>query len=233
MPVFQLTQALAFPPPHLATQEGLLAVGGDLSSDRLLLAYKDGIFPWYSDGEPILWWAPDPRLVLYPKELKVSRSLRKVLRRSIYKITFDTTFEQVIRSCAEVRLEKYEGTWITAEMRDAYCRLHKLGYAHSVECWYDSQLVGGLYGVSIGRAFFGESMFSTMNNASKVCLVFLVDYMLENNFVFIDCQVATDHLIRLGAQSIPRSDFISQLQNAISHPSILGKWFSPKISQFF
>ena len=224
MPVFRLTQQLAFPPPHLATKEGLLAVGGDLHPERLLLAYKQGIFPWYSEGEPILWWSPDPRLVLFPEELNVSRSLRKTIRKSIYTITFDRAFEHVIQACANVRLDKSEGTWITLDMQNAYCRLHELGFAHSVECWHESNLVGGLYGVSLGRVFFGESMFSTMNDASKVCLVSLVAFMLENHFTIIDCQVATDHLIRMGARTIPRRDFLSHLYIAIQYPSISGKW---------
>lgn len=224
MPVFRLTQHLSFPPPHLATKEGLLAVGGDLRPERLLLAYQKGIFPWYSQGEPLLWWSPDPRLVLFPAELKVSRSLRKTIRKSIYTITIDRDFEQVIRSCANVRLDQSEGTWITVEMQEAYCRLHELGYAHSVECWHGSSLVGGLYGVSLGHAFFGESMFSTMSDASKVCLVSLVKVMLENHLAFIDCQVATGHLIRMGARNVPRREFLSYLSKALQYPTVSGKW---------
>lgn len=224
MPVFQLTQALVFPPPHLATHEGLLAVGGDLSSERLLLAYKNGIFPWYSDGEPILWWSPDPRLVLFPDDLKISRSLNKRLRKPQYRITFDEAFEQVIQACAHTRLRKTEGTWITEEMQAAYCRLHLLGYAHSVECWQGDTLVGGLYGVSLGRMFFGESMFSIMNDASKVCLVTLVRYAKAQNFTMIDCQVPTGHLMRMGAKTIPRKEFLLQLDRSLKYSSLAGRW---------
>jgi len=160
MPVFLLSENIAFPPPHFASKEGLLAIGGDLSRERLLLAYRMGIFPWYSEGEPILWWSPDPRLVLYPDELHISRTLTKVLKKNIFKITMDQAFEQVIDACAEIRLRKKEGTWIVDEMVDAYCDLHRAGFAHSVEVWQKGQLAGGLYGVSLGRSFFGESMFT-------------------------------------------------------------------------
>ena len=158
MPVFTLSKKLSFPPPHLAIKEGLLAVGGDLSSERLLLAYRSGIFPWYSSGEPILWWSPDPRLVLYPDELRTSKSLRRVIKRKSFSVTFSTAFEAVIQGCAEAKRAYGEGTWITDEMKDAYCVLHRKGYAHSVEAWQGDSLVGGLYGISIGRAFFGGNL---------------------------------------------------------------------------
>ena len=215
MPVFALSDRLSFPPPHLAIKEGLLAVGGDLSVERLLLAYRSGIFPWYSEGEPILWWSPDPRLVLYPDELRISRSLRKVIKRKIFHITFDQDFEAVITGCAEARRSYGEGTWITEEMKSAYINLHRQGYAHSVEVWQDEKLVGGLYGVAVGRAFFGESMFSRVSNASKVAFVSLVEALQKKCFTIIDCQVRTDHLIRFGAREISRKLFLEQLGKAV------------------
>lgn len=217
MPVYLLSEELIFPPVHLATEEGLLAVGGDLSVERLLLAYRSGIFPWYSEGDPILWWAPDPRLILFLDELKVSKSLNKKIRQGVYQLTLDTSFEQVINACADTRIQNGSGTWITDEMKNAYCRLHERGYAHSVEAWRDGQLVGGLYGVSLGPVFFGESMFSSMSDASKVCLVRLVEIMKAHRFAFIDCQVATDHLQRMGARIIPRRRFMAQLNRAMQH----------------
>src|SRR5208282_1320964 len=168
MPVFKLTDDLIFPPPELAERDGLLCVGGDLSEERLLLAYSMGIFPWYSDGDPILWWSPNPRLVLFPGELKVSRSLRHVLKNNIYETTMDAAFPEVIRNCAEASRKEDKGTWITAEMTDAYIQLHHSGVAHSVESWQNGELTGGLYGVALGGIFFGESMFSKKDNASKV-----------------------------------------------------------------
>ncbi|BBO66193.1 leucyl/phenylalanyl-tRNA--protein transferase [Desulfosarcina alkanivorans] len=215
MPVFTLSKRLSFPPPHLAIKEGLLAVGGDLSPERLILAYRNGIFPWYSPGDPILWWSPDPRLVLYPDELYVSKSLRRVIRRKRFHITFDEAFDSVIRECAEVKRSYGEGTWITEEMKDAYCELHRQGYAHSVEAWQGDSLVGGLYGIAIGHAFFGESMFSRVSNASKVAFVSLVENLRKLNFKLIDCQVKTDHLIRFGAREIPRKLFLEQVEKAV------------------
>lgn len=208
----------------MATEDGLLAVGGDLSVDRLLLAYRSGIFPWYAEGDPILWWSPDPRLVLFLDELNISRSLKKTLRQGVFQITMDAAFEQVISACANTRLENGTGTWITEEMKNAYCRLHELGYAHSVEAWRDGQLAGGLYGVSLGSAFFGESMFSQATNASKVCLAHLVQYLQTHGFAFIDCQVATDHLQRMGARNIPRKAFIEKLNVALRHYSGIFAW---------
>lgn len=215
MPVFSLTKRLSFPPPHMAIREGLLAVGGDLSVDRLLLAYRSGIFPWYADGEPILWWSPDPRLVLYPKELRVSRSLRKTIKRCRFQITVDKAFDRVIHACARMKRAYGEGTWITADMEAAYGELHRQGYAHSVEAWQAGNLVGGLYGVSIGRAFFGESMFSRQSNASKVAFVHWVEALRRMRCMLIDCQVRTDHLIRFGAREVPRSTFLAQLKEAV------------------
>jgi leucyl/phenylalanyl-tRNA--protein transferase len=215
MPVFTLSKRLSFPPPHLAIKEGLLAVGGDLSPERLLLAYRNGIFPWYSPGEPILWWSPDPRLVLYPDELRISRSLHKVIKRKTFQITFDKSFDSVIQACADAKRSYGEGTWITDEMKAAYCELHRQGYAHSVEAWQGDNLVGGLYGLAIGRAFFGESMFSRVSNASKVAFVTLVENLKRLKFSLIDCQVRTDHLIRFGAREVPRKVFLEQVGKAM------------------
>jgi leucyl/phenylalanyl-tRNA--protein transferase len=215
MPVFTLSNRLSFPPPHLAIKEGLLAVGGDLSPERILLAYRNGIFPWYSKGEPILWWSPDPRLVLYPDELRISKSLRKVIKRNLFQVTFDKAFDAVIQACADAKRSYGEGTWITDEMQSAYCELHRQGYAHSVEAWQGEKLVGGLYGIAIGRAFFGESMFSHVSNASKVAFVTLVENLKRLKFALIDCQVRTDHLIRFGALEIPRKVFLEQVAKAV------------------
>jgi leucyl/phenylalanyl-tRNA--protein transferase len=214
MPVFTLSKRLSFPPAHLAIKEGLLAVGGDLSVERLLVAYRNGIFPWYSEGEPILWWSPDPRLVLYPAELRISRSLQKTIRRNLFQTTFDSAFDDVVQACAETKRTYGDGTWITDEMKEAYGRLFYRGYAHSVEAWQAGNLVGGLYGVSIGRVFFGESMFSRVSNASKVAFVALVKDLQHRAFVLIDCQVRTDHLIRFGAREIPRKHFLEQVAKA-------------------
>jgi leucyl/phenylalanyl-tRNA--protein transferase len=212
MPVFSLSDRLAFPPPHLATEEGLLAVGGDLSPERLILAYKNGIFPWYNPGEPILWWSPDPRLVLLPSELHVSRSLRRLLRKHKFQVTFNTRFREVIDACARAKRRAGEGTWITPEMESAYIRLNDLGYAHSVEAWRDGRLAGGLYGVALGRFFFGESMFTNVSNASKVAFVTLVKRLKTLEFKLIDCQVYTRHLVSLGAREIPRKEFLKRIR---------------------
>lgn len=227
MPVYQLSDDLIFPPPYLASEEGLLAVGGDLSRERLLLAYSMGIFPWYSEDEPILWWSPDPRLVLYPAEIKVARSLKKVIKQGFFKVTMDLAFEAVINECARVRLDNHERTWIGEDMVRAYCNLHDAGFAHSVEVWQDESLAGGLYGLSLGRCFFGESMFTRITNASKVALVALVDYLEPLNFAFIDCQVTTAHLTRLGAREITRARYLKELAQALAVPARRGKWTHP------
>jgi leucyl/phenylalanyl-tRNA--protein transferase len=224
MPVFRLTEELIFPPPEYAEEDGLLAVGGDLSAERLLLAYSMGIFPWYSEKPPILWWSPDPRLVLLPQELKTSRSLRQTMKKGIYEITLDRAFPQVIAHCASVRRKNDGGTWITKEMKGAYIRLHELGFAHSVEAWHEGSLAGGLYGVALGSAFFGESMFSRKSDASKVAFVTLVRHLTHLNFLVIDCQVTTGHLLRFGAREIPRSDFLALLQKALAMTDHRGKW---------
>lgn len=215
MPVFRLTEDLVFPPPALAEEDGLLAVGGDLSRDRILLAYSMGIFPWYSDGSPVLWWSPDPRLVLIPEELKVSRSLSQVIKKGIFSVTIDTAFDRVIRNCAEINRKGQQGTWITEEMIRAYIDLHCAGHAHSVESWQNGELVGGLYGIALGKAFFGESMFAIKSNASKVAFVMLVEYLNKLNFSFIDCQVTTEHLKSLGAKEVDRKKFLQMLKKAL------------------
>jgi leucyl/phenylalanyl-tRNA--protein transferase len=226
MPVYALTDNLVFPPSHLATREGLLAIGGDLSSKRLLLAYSMGIFPWYSEGDPILWWSPDPRMVLYPAALRISRSLRRLMRKDVFRITIDRAFEKVIQECASVRTENDEGTWIVREMIEAYCRLHREGFAHSVEVWQNGELAGGLYGLSLGKCFFGESMFQRTSNASKVALVALVHHLAGMNCHFIDCQMTTAHLLRLGACEIPRRRYLLELRRALAGATIRGRWLA-------
>jgi leucyl/phenylalanyl-tRNA--protein transferase len=224
MPVFLLSHKKTFPPPHYASKEGLLAVGGDLSEERLLLAYRMGIFPWYIEGEPILWWSPDPRLVLYPENLHVSRTLKKILKKRTFQITVDREFDTVIKSCAEIRTHNGDGTWILDEIMTAYSRLHRSGYAHSVEAWQDGELAGGLYGVSLGRCFFGESMFSRVSNASSVALITLIRHLQRLAFDLIDCQVSTSHLMRFGACEISRSLFLKTLRKSLTRPTLRGKW---------
>lgn len=224
MPIFRLVDEPIFPPPDYADASGLLAVGGDLSSERLLEAYRLGIFPWYSEDQPILWWSPDPRLVLRLDDFKISRSLRKTLNKGVFRVTFDRAFEEVIRACASVPRENQKGTWITPEMEEAYVRLHGLWYAHSVEAWWGQELVGGLYGVSLGKAFFGESMYHRKSDASKVALAVLVEKLCEWKFHFIDAQMTTEHLLSLGAKEMPRRIFLRRLQSALRHPTKRGKW---------
>jgi leucyl/phenylalanyl-tRNA--protein transferase len=207
----------------LTEPDGLLAIGGDLSPERLLAAYRRGIFPWYSRGQPILWWSPDPRAVLRLTALKVSRSLRKALKRGDYQVRFDTAFDTVIRECALPRKDGL-GTWITDEMRNAYLRLHTLGCAHSIEVWQDDQLIGGLYGVSLGKIFFGESMFSRRSDASKIAFVYLVRQLLKWQFALIDCQVYSEHLGSLGAEMLPRDRFVGYLNNYCDKPGKPGIW---------
>ena len=224
MPIFRLVDEPIFPPPDYADPSGLLAVGGDLSCERLLEAYRLGIFPWYSDDQPILWWSPDPRLVLKLDEFKVSRSLRKTLKKDVFKVTLDRAFEEVIRGCASAPREGQRGTWITKEMQQAYIELHGLGYAHSVETWWGEELAGGIYGVSLGKAFFGESMFHRRTDASKVALAVLVETLQRWGFHFIDAQMTTEHLLGLGATEMPRRIFLRRLQSALRHPTKRGKW---------
>jgi leucyl/phenylalanyl-tRNA--protein transferase len=218
MPVYRLIDQPVFPPPEIAEPGGLLAVGGELSPPRLLLAYTMGIFPWYNEGDPILWWSPDPRCILEPAELQISRSLARTLRRQIYQVTLDRDFSAVVAACAAPR-RTGEGTWLTAEMQAAYGRLHELGYAHSVEAWLNGELAGGLYGICLGRCFFGESMFHQRPDASKAAFVALVRHLQQRRFELIDCQLPTAHLLSLGAREIPREAFLLRLRQAGVHPS--------------
>jgi leucyl/phenylalanyl-tRNA--protein transferase len=211
MPVFQLNQELIFPPVHLARKDGLLALGGDLSPERLLLAYRNGIFPWY-ESNPIQWWSPNPRFVLFPKELRISKSMKAVLKKNPFRFSVNEAFEQVIAQCKSIRREGQHGTWITDEMLNAYCMLHQKGIAHSAEAWDGNELVGGLYGVRIGKVFFGESMFSKLSNASKFAFIHFVQRSIGDKVQLIDCQVHTEHLESLGARMIVRSEFIQLLQ---------------------
>jgi leucyl/phenylalanyl-tRNA---protein transferase len=228
MPVFQLSTEIIFPPPQLAREDGLLAVGGDLSEERLLLAYRHGIFPWYSPGDPILWWAPSPRLILEPAAFHLPRRLARIIRKGVFRVTMDTAFTEVIRACADIRLQQDERTWISPEMIEAFCRLHRSGQAHSVECWQAGELVGGLYGVSLGRVFFGESMFSRVADSSKVALAALCQQLAAWNFDMIDCQMKTPHLLRLGAREIPGAEFRQRLARAVDEsPEGEGGWRSP------
>ena len=225
MPIFRMSENMIFPPVRMADESGLLAFGGNLNVDSLLSAYSSGIFPWFSDDQPILWWSPDPRLVLYFKNFRVSKSLNKLIKKEIFHVTMDTAFKEVIYECASLDYRKDDGTWIVPQMIDAYCRLHQVGYAHSVEAWHDGQLVGGLYGVSLGKSFFGESMFTRKSNASKVAFVYLVRFLEKEGFDFIDCQVSTEHLISFGACEVERSLFLKQLDKSLKTPSKKGRWF--------
>ena len=214
-----------FPPIELALEKpnGLLAAGGSLNPQWLLCAYGQGIFPWYEAGQPILWWSPDPRLILTPKLLKVSRSLKKLIKKRSYEITLDTAFSEVIQNCADSRREG-ANTWITDEMQTAYSNLHEKGYAHSVEVWAGDVLVGGLYGVALGKVFFGESMFSKENNTSKLALVYLIRQISSWGFELIDCQVSSEHLFTLGAMEMSRSEFLQGLNNLLQYKDKIGKW---------
>jgi len=224
MSVYRLGEKIAFPPPDHADPSGLLAVGGDLSPERLLLAYAMGIFPWFDADQPLLWHSPDPRLVLAPSELTVSRDLRRTLNRCEFEVTLDTAFGEVIRSCAEAPRKEDAGTWITAEMVDAYRRLHDLGFAHSAEAWQGGELVAGLYGVSLGGCFFGESMFTRRSDASKVAFVKLTRQLEAWEFDLIDCQIHTDHLARFGAESWSRPRFLKALDASLARPTRRGRW---------
>lgn len=224
-----------FPPVSKALKEpnGLLAGGGDLSPQRLLAAYRRGIFPWYSAGEPILWWSPDPRMVLFPDAIRITRSLAKTLRNADYSVRLDTAFEQVIAACAATPRPGQDGTWITTEMQQAYLRLHALGYAHSVETWRDGQLVGGLYGVAIGRVFCGESMFSHATDASKIALVHLCRYLARREFGIIDCQMETAHLTSMGARPISRDDYLARVAVLVDLDDRPGHWPADGIDGVF
>ncbi|HLA35482.1 MAG TPA: leucyl/phenylalanyl-tRNA--protein transferase [Rhodocyclaceae bacterium] len=226
-PVFpEVSRALPHP-------NGLLAAGGDLSPARLLAAYHRGIFPWYSPGDPILWWSPDPRMVLIPQELKISRSLAKTLRNADYRIRFDHAFTAVVAACAETPRAGQRGTWISAEMRAAYTELHRLGHAHSIETWIDDQLVGGLYGVALGRVFFGESMFSHRSDASKIALAHLCAYLVRHGYALIDCQMETPHLATLGAAPLPRDEFLARLKTLSSPATPVGAWSEHEVARHY
>ncbi|MCG8635024.1 MAG: leucyl/phenylalanyl-tRNA--protein transferase [Desulfobacterales bacterium] len=229
MPLFRLSDRIEFPPAWLARSDGLLCIGGDLEPRRLVLAYKNGIFPWFSSNEPILWWSPDPRLVIYPNDIRVSRSLKKKIRKNIFEIRVNTAFEQTIRACSQPRQNKEEGTWLIDGMIEAYIALHKMGYAHSVETWFEGCLVGGLYGISIGRSFFGESMFSRKADASKIALVALAGHLADHDFDIIDCQVTTDHLLSMGAVEIPRDSFLEVIGHSIDAQIPAGVWTCDQI----
>lgn len=233
MPVFQLSSEIFFPPPQLAREDGLLAVGGDLSQTRLLTAYQMGIFPWYSKGDPILWWAPTPRLILLPTEFKLAKRLARDIKKGLFQFSMDHAFRDVIIQCASIRTNQSEATWINQEMIEAYCLLHESGYAHSLECWQDGELAGGLYGISIGGAFFGESMFSKASNGSKAALAVLSQVLAAWEFDFIDCQMRTEHLISLGAKEIPGPVFFQWLQQTILKPDRKGKWVLPSSCRNF
>ena len=224
MPVYRLGSELAFPPPEAAEPGGLLAVGGDLAPERLLLAYSQGIFPWYDASQPILWHSPDPRMVLVPRELHVSRSLAKTLRRGTFRVTLDACFARVIEACAQTPRRRGEGTWITDEMREAYQRLHELGFAHSAEAWVEGELAGGVYGVALGACFFGESMFRRRSDASKAAFATLVRQLGRWDFELVDCQMHTAHLARLGARDWPRTRFLRHLRRALRQPTRRGAW---------
>jgi leucyl/phenylalanyl-tRNA---protein transferase len=224
MPIYRLTKKLIFPPADHAEPDGLLAVGGDLSSERLLLAYRVGIFPWYAEGQPILWWSPDPRLLLNLSEFHMSRRLLQTLGKGAFSVTLDQAFPDVIHSCAVVPRKGQRGTWITAEMEKAYILLHQIGFAHSAESWFEGQLAGGVYGVSLGRAFFAESMFFLKTDASKVALAALVEQLKRWGFQMFDAQVTSRHLLSLGAKEVPRSVFLRRLKKALDFPTIKGKW---------
>jgi leucyl/phenylalanyl-tRNA--protein transferase len=223
MPVYRLDDRLVFPPVHLA-EDGLLALGGDLRPERLLLGYTNGIFPWYAENLPILWHSPDPRMIMTTRDLIVQRSLRKAIRRKPYELRMDTAFEEVLRGCGTVPRPGQTGTWLIPEMIEAYVKLHRMGYAHSIEAWDGGALVGGLYGVSLGAAFFGESMFSKATDASKIAYAACVRQLDEWRVGLIDCQVHTEHLARFGAYEVPRLTYMELLKRALAEPTRRGTW---------
>jgi leucyl/phenylalanyl-tRNA--protein transferase len=209
--MYYLSTALFFPPVSETDSDGILAVGGDLSPERLQLAYRSGIFPWFGEGEPITWWSPNPRMVLFPDELIISKSMRNILNRNIFKVTFNQNFRDVISNCQKIKRDGQNGTWITNDMIEAYCKLHELGIAKSIEVWQDDELVGGLYGIDLGHVFCGESMFSKVSNASKVAFIALADQLKKDNYKLLDCQVYNPHLESLGCREIDREEFMSIL----------------------
>jgi leucyl/phenylalanyl-tRNA--protein transferase len=210
--MYHLSEVLFFPPVSEANYEGVLAIGGDLSTKRLQLAYRSGIFPWFNEGEPIIWWSPDPRMVLFLDELIVSKSMRNILNRNNFKVTFNQSFRDVISNCQKIKRDGQNGTWISNNMIDAYCKLHEMGFAKSIEVWQNDELVGGLYGVDLGHVFCGESMFSKVSNASKIAFIALVEYLKRGNYKLLDCQVYNEHLESLGCREIDRKEFISILK---------------------
>jgi leucyl/phenylalanyl-tRNA--protein transferase len=224
MPLFQLSEELIFPNPELAEEDGLLAIGGDLSPERLLLAYANGIFPWFNEGDPLLWWSLNPRLILFPENFKCSASLQRCIKSLKFEFKLDTCFDEVISNCSKVNRNGDNETWITSEMIKAYSKLHELGFAHSAETFYQGKLVGGLYGVSLGKMFVGESMFHQMTDASKVALFHLTEKLKEWDFHFIDAQQPTSHLKSLGASELERIKFLELLKKAISCPTKKGNW---------
>jgi leucyl/phenylalanyl-tRNA--protein transferase len=211
--MYFLSKELFFPPVSEANSDGILAIGGDLSSERLLLAYKSGIFPWFEEGEPIFWWSPNPRMVLFLDELVVSKSMRNILNRNIFRVTFNQNFRDVISNCQKIKRDGQNGTWITNDMIEAYCKLNELGVAKSVEVWQNDELVGGLYGIDLGYVFCGESMFSKVSNASKVAFIFLANQLKKGDYKVLDCQVYNEHLESLGCQEIDRTDFMEILKS--------------------
>lgn len=212
--MYFIRKELYFPPVDEANEDGILAVGGDLSPERLLLAYRSGIFPWFDEDEPVLWWAPEYRMVVFPEQFVVSKSMRNILNRNAFKITFNQNFKDVISNCSSIKRDGQRGTWITDQMIEAYCRLNEMGVAKSIEVWQDEVLVGGLYGIDLGHVFCGESMFSKVSNASKVAFSFLVDKLKSENYQLLDCQVHNDHLESLGAREIHREDFMEIINNS-------------------
>ncbi|MGK4566212.1 leucyl/phenylalanyl-tRNA--protein transferase [Flavobacterium sp. 3HN19-14] len=209
---YLLKKELFFPPVSEADEDGILAIGGDLSVERLQLAYRSGIFPWFEDGDPIIWWAPNPRMVLFPDEFRVSKSMRNIINRNIFKVTLNQNFRDVISNCKNIKRDGQNGTWITNEMVEAYCNLNQIGVAKSIEVWQNNELVGGLYGIDSGQIFCGESMFSKVPNASKMAFIALVNYLKTNNYQLLDCQVYNEHLESLGCREIPRSEFMKFLK---------------------
>ena len=223
--IFQLNDDdYSFPPAGLASKEGLLAFGGDLNPNRIIVAYANGIFPWYNEGEPILWWSLDPRLVIRPGEMRVSKSLRHTIHSGRFESRIDTDFEEVMHHCAQIPRSGQNGTWITDEMVDAYVQLHRMGLAHSFETYYEGELVGGLYGVSLGTLFCGESMFHSMTDASKVAFHHLHTFLVDHGFKLIDCQQETKHLVSLGAYTIDRNEYLNEIRQLVEEPTLLGNW---------
>ena len=220
----ELSSSHTFPSPRTAGEEGLLAFGGDLNPNRILKAYRSGIFPWFNADDPILWWSPNPRMLLFPQDFKSNKSFKRVLRNKGFEVRFDTNFKDVISYCGNVPREGQEGTWLTKEMKEAYIEIHDMGFAHSVETYYEGKLVGGLYGIAMGRGFFGESMFSLMPNASKVAMKALSSICEKKSYDFIDCQVETPHFIHWGAKLVERDNFLDMLENTLTKTTDFGSW---------